>query len=50
MCHLAAVIEQTSTISEAGADRMQMQTCQNADAAGCFSAKGFSHMNTYFAK
>lgn len=48
MCCLAAAIEQTSTISETGADRMQMQTCQSADAAA--SAKGFSHRKVYFAK
>lgn len=46
MCCLAAAVEQT--ISEAGADRMQMQICQNTDAAA--SAKGFSHTTVYFAK
>ena len=43
-CCLAAAIEQT--ISEAGADRMQI--CQNTDAAA--SAKEFSHTTVYFAK
>ena len=46
MCCLAAAVEQT--ISEAGADRMQTQICQNTDAAA--SAKGFSHTTVYFAK